>query len=49
MLGSVRKLGSDMSQIWLNTIEENQNKKLKKDVRRTHPTTGSEKLLKNSK
>ena len=27
MLGSARKLGSNMSQIWLNAIEENQNKK----------------------
>ena len=47
VLGSVKKPGSDMSQIWPNTIEENQNK-LKKDVRRTHPITGSEKHLKNS-
>ena len=48
VLGSVKKPRSDMSQIWPNTIEENQNKKSKKDVRRTHPITGSEKHLKNS-
>ena len=48
VLSSARKLGSNMSQIWPNIIEENQNKKSKKDVRRTHPTTGFEKLLKNS-
>ena len=33
VLGSVKKPGSDMSQIWPNTIEENQNKKSKKDMR----------------
>jgi len=32
VLGSARKLGSDISQIWPNTTEENQNKKSKKDV-----------------
>ena len=43
MLGSARKLGSDMSQNWPSTIEENQNKKSKKDARQIHPTIGSEK------
>ena len=42
VLGSARKLGSNMSQIWLSTIEENQNKKSKKDVRQIHPTIRSE-------
>ena len=43
-----RRARSNMSQIWPSIIEENQNKKSKKDVRRTHPITGSEKHLKNS-
>ena len=32
VLGSARKLGSDMSQNWPSTIEENQNEKSKKDA-----------------
>ena len=41
VLGSARKLGSDMSQIWPSTIKENWNKKSKKDARRIRPTIGS--------
>ena len=43
VLGSARKLGSDMSQNWLSTIEENQNEKSKKGTRQIHPTIRSEK------
>ena len=43
VLGSARKLGSDMSQNWPSTIEENQNEKSKKDARQIHPTIRSEK------
>ena len=42
-LDSARKLGSDMSQIWPSTIEENQNEKSKKDARQIHPMIRSEK------
>ena len=43
VLGNARKLGSDMSQNWPSTIEENQNEKSKKDARQIHPTIRSEK------
>ena len=43
VLGSARKLGSDMSQNWPSTIEENQNEKSKKDARQIQPTIRSEK------
>ena len=43
MLGSAKKLRSDMSQNWPSTIEENQNEKSKKGARQIHPTIRSEK------
>ena len=41
--GSAGKPGSDMSQSWPNTIEENHNEKSKKDARQVRPTIRSEK------
>ena len=43
VLGSARKLGSDMSQNWPSMIEENQNEKSKKGARQIHPTIRLEK------